>query len=300
VNADRRRVRRRGVFAPGMRNIGITAAITVLAAGAALVGIYVLIDNLVPAGARSSSRTLDVLKVAIAVAAIIGAVLTGVYAYRKQKLAEADALRADADHLLTRFGKASDQLGHDNPAVRLAGVYAMAALADDWIDQRQLCINVLTAYLQVPYTADGSSPDFRPGEREVRRNLIRVIRDHLRPGFSTVSWAGCSFRFEGAIFDGGDLTGVHLSGGKVNFHAARFIGETFFLNRALIDGARVWFTRAQFEGGTVRFDGVELRSGLLDFTDAVVNGGTAAFDDFTHSGGELKPGPFVGHVPPGP
>src|SRR5437762_5625162 len=31
-----------------------------------------------------------------------------------------------------RFGRAADQLGSDNPAVRLAGVYALAGLADDW------------------------------------------------------------------------------------------------------------------------------------------------------------------------
>ena len=31
-----------------------------------------------------------------------------------------------------RFATAADQLGSDKPAVRLAGVYAMAGLADDW------------------------------------------------------------------------------------------------------------------------------------------------------------------------
>ena len=31
-----------------------------------------------------------------------------------------------------RFATAADQLGSDKPAVRLAGVYAMVGLADDW------------------------------------------------------------------------------------------------------------------------------------------------------------------------
>ena len=31
-----------------------------------------------------------------------------------------------------RFATAAEQLGSDKPAVRLAGVYAMAGLADDW------------------------------------------------------------------------------------------------------------------------------------------------------------------------
>jgi hypothetical protein len=44
-----------------------------------------------------------------------------------------------------RFATAAEQLGSDKPpAVRLAGVYAMAGLADDWADNRQTCIDVLS------------------------------------------------------------------------------------------------------------------------------------------------------------
>jgi hypothetical protein len=42
-----------------------------------------------------------------------------------------------------RFATAAGQLGSDKPAVRLAGVYAMAGLADDWKGNRQTCIDVL-------------------------------------------------------------------------------------------------------------------------------------------------------------
>src|ERR1700753_1143513 len=35
-----------------------------------------------------------------------------------------------------RFATAAEQLGGDKPAVRLAGVYAMAGLADDWAENR--------------------------------------------------------------------------------------------------------------------------------------------------------------------
>src|SRR5262249_1027495 len=50
-----------------------------------------------------------------------------------------------------RFATAADQLGSDKPAVRLAGVYAMAGLADDWEENRQTCVDVLCAYLRMPY-----------------------------------------------------------------------------------------------------------------------------------------------------
>src|SRR5208282_5835481 len=50
-----------------------------------------------------------------------------------------------------RFATAADQLGSDKPvAVRLAGVYAMAGLADDWDFSKanqQTCVNVLSRAL---------------------------------------------------------------------------------------------------------------------------------------------------------
>ena len=51
-----------------------------------------------------------------------------------------------------RYGEAAAQLGHGNAAIRLAGVYAMAQLADDWADPdaRQQCVAVLCAYLRMP------------------------------------------------------------------------------------------------------------------------------------------------------
>ncbi|MGH3153169.1 MAG: hypothetical protein ACRDOB_20910, partial [Streptosporangiaceae bacterium] len=51
-----------------------------------------------------------------------------------------------------RFDTVAAQLGSDkSPAVRLAAVYAMAGLADDWQDHRQTCVDVLCAYLRMPY-----------------------------------------------------------------------------------------------------------------------------------------------------
>ncbi len=40
--------------------------------------------------------------------------------------------RADPREFRARYSEAAAQLGHDRAAVRLAGVYAMAQLADDW------------------------------------------------------------------------------------------------------------------------------------------------------------------------
>jgi hypothetical protein len=54
-----------------------------------------------------------------------------------------------------RFATAAGQMGSDKPpAVRLAGLYAMAGLADDWPEDRQTCIDVLCGYLRLPYEPD--------------------------------------------------------------------------------------------------------------------------------------------------
>jgi hypothetical protein len=153
---------------------------------------------------------LDVIKTTITVAGFVGAVLVGVYGYRKQRLVEGDARRADAEQLAQRYTTAAGQLGHEKAAVRLAGVYAMARLADDWDDQRQVCIDVLCAYLRMPYEPDTASEKHREGEREVRYTIIRIIRDHLRDPSASTTWCGRSLDFRNTTFDGGDFGGRSL------------------------------------------------------------------------------------------
>jgi hypothetical protein len=131
-------------------------------------GIYL---GLLALAASRGLDTLDVIKTTITVAGFVGAVLVGVYGYRKQRLVEGDARRADAEQLAQRYTTAAGQLGHERAAVRLAGVYAMARLADDWDDQRQVCLDVLCAYLRMPYEPDAASEKYREGEREVRHTI---------------------------------------------------------------------------------------------------------------------------------
>lgn len=80
----------------------------------------------------------EVIRTTLATLGFVAAVLAGVYAYRKQRLAEGDAHRADESQLAEPYTTAAEQLGHGDAAVRLAGVYAMARLADDWDEQQQV------------------------------------------------------------------------------------------------------------------------------------------------------------------
>lgn len=63
-----------------------------------------------------------------------------------------------------RFTAITAQLGDAQPAVRLAGVHAMAGLADDWEENRQTCVDVLCGYLRMPYEPDPGD-DAPPAER---------------------------------------------------------------------------------------------------------------------------------------
>ena len=169
-----------------------------------------------------------------------------------------------------RFIAVAAQLGDDKAAVRLAGVHAMAGLADDWEENRQTCIDVLCAYLRMPYEPE--PPDDVPaqerlafrGGREVRHTVIRVVTAHLRDN-APVSWQGMNFDFTGVVFDGGDFTGVVFSGGTVNF------------DEAVFSGGSVSFGDAQFSGGVVSFDEVVFSGGVVSFIDAVFSGSRVSF-----------------------
>ncbi|MGB8939879.1 MAG: pentapeptide repeat-containing protein [Streptomyces sp.] len=228
----------------------------------------------------------DVLKATVTALTLVGAVLAGLYAYRKQLLSEGDAHRADASQLADRYTTAAEQLGHDQAAVRLAGVYALARLADDWEDQRQVCIDVLCAYLRMPYQPDSAGPGHKAGEREVRWTIIRVIRDHLREPAAPASWCTNSLDFTGATFDGGDLSRSRFLG-TVIFSGATFSGGTVIFSGARFFGGRVDFRNARFSGGTVTFSSVEFSGGTVDFCGAAFSGSEVNFSWAEFSGSEV-------------
>ncbi|MEU3457655.1 hypothetical protein ABZ671_29240 [Micromonospora sp. NPDC006766] len=291
-------------------------------------------------GTVTAATLFDLLKLVFAVVAGVGGVAALVVAYRRQrvaehanalaeidqKLAHAADLRAEVTKALAeaaderakietdrngvrlfneRFTKASEQLGSEKAAVRLAGAYAMAGLADDWREGRQTCIDVLCAYLRMPYTpppdasneapaqADDPAPAVDVGtawtareEREVRHTVIRLIGRHLRlADDNATSWRGYDFDFTGAVFDGGDLADVTFSGGRVSFAEAQFIAGRSYFAGAVFSGGQVSFAKAVFAGMEVSFDGAVFSGGRVSFARAVFKGVRVSFD-----GAEFKSG----------
>ncbi len=189
-----------------------------------------------------------------------------------------------------RFGVAAEQLGrHKPPEVRLAGVYAMAGLADDWEENRQTGVDVLCAYLRMPYAPDpGLDADEEKrlafqGSREVRHTIIRVITAHLQEDVA-VSWQGLDFDFTGVVFDGGDFRGARFSGGEVDFRSARFSGGIVDLSGARFSGGKVDFSSAEFSGGEVNFRAAEFCGGKVDFSEARFSGRAVYFTHVRFSG----------------
>jgi uncharacterized protein YjbI with pentapeptide repeats len=196
-----------------------------------------------------------------------------------------------------RFATAASQLGDDKPPrVQLAGVYAMAGLADDWPENQQTCIDVLCAYLRMPYETDPGGDAHTEKQlafqasREVRHTVIRVIGAHLN-GTAPVSWCGRNFDFTGVVFDGGDFGGATFSGGKVTFLRATFSGGIVNFSDATFSGGEVSFNGATFSGGAVDFYRATFSGGEVAFLHATFSGGKVTFTAAAFSGGKVY---FVG------
>ncbi|PTA45386.1 hypothetical protein C8054_14975 [Micromonospora sp. RP3T] len=301
----------------------------------------------------TAATYFDLLKLVFAVVAGVGGVAALVVAYRRQRVAEHTSKLAEFAHRLAhaadlraevtkalaeaadqranietdrngvrllneRFAKAAEQLGSDKAAVRLAGVYAMAGLADDWTDGRQTCVDVLCAYLRMPYvppkapTADAEPLDADAGaqdsvegdsvareEREVRHTVLRSITRHLRlPSEDPTSWQGLDFDFTGAVLDGGDFSGAIFSDGTVSFSGANFCGSVYFMGAkftgahitfsgATFSSGRVYLLESEFIKGHVSFDRAKIRGGEVFLAASDFKGAGVSFDDAHINGGGL-------------
>jgi hypothetical protein len=268
--------------------IGTALAVSFAVAVAGLAGLTWLAWVLLGAagfrrhGPPALHDTVGILQLVFASVAGAGALVALIVAYRRQKVAEADSAHDRTRVFNERFTTIAAQLGDAQPAVRLAGVHAMAGLADDWTANRQTCIDVLCAYLRLPYEPDPGEEAPAPerlafrASREVRHTVIRVITAHLSGG-AAVSWRGLKFDFTGVVFDGGSFTGATFTGGTVDFTGATFTGGTVDFGHARFASRMVSFGYAKFTGGSVDFGYAEFTGGSVDFGYAEFAGATVSF-----------------------
>jgi uncharacterized protein YjbI with pentapeptide repeats len=175
--------------------------------------------------------------------------------------------------LTGRFESAAKQMGQDDQTVRLAGIHAMAQLADEWVAQRQTCIDVLCAFVRV---TSGPTRSSQPDDvREALRTTFRIIKEHLRQRKGQISWGQYEFDFTGAVLKEADFTGMTFTGGRFLFEKVQF-------------EEGVLFDKAIFAGGYVSFRGAQLPQpdSHVSFVDASFRGGEVVFDEVTFGGGE--------------
>lgn len=247
---------------------------------------------------------IEAVKVSLAMAAALGAVVALALNYRRHRIDESQSHRDDQRLYTERFESASEQLGHGQPAVRLTGVHALARLADDWEEQRQMCIDVLCAYVRLPSTPARTATDGEPlagneqpertprAELEIRQTVIRIIAEHLRSRPEDpmrASWRGHDLDFTGVSFDGAfSFDAVTFSSANVSFNMATFRDGSVSFENATFDDGHVSFDNATFSGGRVSFDNATFDDGRVSFDDATFSGGRVSFDKATFDDGHLS------------
>jgi Pentapeptide repeats (9 copies) len=183
-----------------------------------------------------------------------------------------------------RYTKAVEQLGHEKAPVRLGALYSLEHLAQDNPNYRQTVVDVVCAYLRMPYTppaqqepgaeqvqelalpANGPDRAVHPGpgrdpareELQVRQTAQRLLADHLRrppetsgqeaqllsPSPQQAFWPAISLDLTGATLV--DFGFAQVSVIRARFEKATFQGDAGFAE-ATFQGP-VTFGHARFQG----------------------------------------------------
>ena len=193
----------------------------------------------------------------------------------QQRVAE-DAREDSVERRITElYTRAVEQLGSDKAPVRLGGLYALERLAQNDKRQRQTIVNVLCAYLRMPYSPPpepsddvassqiDDSDEKRMQEREVRLTAQRILAVHLRPDSDTKGsiekfWGAVDLDLTGADLVDLDFRECHMR--LATFAGARFHGTAWFTGARFTDKAV--FYKAHFGCG-VQFGGAEFEKVAL-------------------------------------
>ncbi|WP_446217354.1 pentapeptide repeat-containing protein [Micromonospora sp. IBHARD004] len=239
-----------------------TLAVVVVLGGGALAMWLLGVWSTIPTGVPDPNRLrLERIKTGLTVAAGLAAGVTLLMTLRRQAWSEQAQQFTQSDALEQRitalYVAAAEQVGSDKAAVRLAGLYALERLGQDNVKLRQTVVDVLCAYLRMPYTPpvevlrrndEGSpqklaanaqvpEPEDQPRRREelqVRLAAQRLLTNHLRfnqqPDMSEPEgyWRGPACQRMNLNLAGAVLVGFGLAGcraGRVELSGAHFHGR---------------------------------------------------------------------------
>lgn len=180
----------------------------------------------------NQDKLFEILRNAVTAAAALGVGITLFFSYRRQQTAEktqqlaaeaqvtaanaqqvaADALKLSTQQheldqnrrldalgadLRTRYSKAAEQLAAEQMAIKIAGIYSLSALADDWaehgdLDQRQVCIDLLCSSVRLHQSMQVSQD-----VTELERITFNAIQDRLTAKTPDRKfWGECSINMD--------------------------------------------------------------------------------------------------------
>lgn len=244
--------------------------------------------------------------------ALAGGLIVTYRTYRQNREEQDRTYRLrQAEQVNEVYTKAVEQLGHERAPVRLGALFSLEELAQHNPTQRQTVVNVLCAYLRMPYTPPDRQrrsalarawssvrkrrrlvPSHDPvQELQVRKTAQRILAKHLKCPRDVTGeeaqrldadpnqsfWPRITLDLDGAALV--DFTLNNASVRQPNFSGATFTGPTVFKGVTYVAGAA-------FDGATfndyVLFEGSTFGA-IVGFSRATFHGG-AKFSGATFTG----------------
>jgi uncharacterized protein YjbI with pentapeptide repeats len=237
-------------------------------------------------GSQGAQVQLDAIRTAGTLVIGTGGAVALLLTARRQRYTELALVNTDRDATERRitelYTKAADQLGSEKAPVRLAGLHALERLAQNTPEQRQTIVDVICAYLRMPYTPPDEQPpaedapaeahtryENRRQEQQVRLTAQHILSRNLRivdqprrrwwyhaTPSAIAAWPRIRLDLTGALLlnlslsqcqlDSADFQGAQFTG-KADFQGAQFPGGADFQGAQFPGGAD--FQGAQFPGG---------------------------------------------------
>ncbi|MFF7127191.1 pentapeptide repeat-containing protein [Streptomyces sp. NPDC008240] len=273
---------------------------------------------------RTKER-IEAVRTGLAAGAGAGAALTVLLAFRRQlhheRATEESEHDADERRITELYTKAVEQLGSPQAPVRLGGLYALERLGQATADHRQTIVDVICAYLRMPYTppaisrpskgehkgwrqkktrsrqairarVHGKMDNQRRQELQVRNTAERILAAHLcdsrlpdQRETTTANdrfWEGMRIDLSHATLTTRNFNRFHVA--RADFSDATFTDHADFSDATFTDTA--WFDGVTFTD-TAWFDGVT-------FTDHVGFGGATFTDQAWFEGATFNTAWFEG------
>ncbi|MFD9467188.1 pentapeptide repeat-containing protein [Streptomyces sp. NPDC060027] len=207
-----------------------------------------------PDEAKIASVEINAIRTGLSVGVGAGGAAALLLAARKQwlgersqlhqeEVAETEIMDATERRITDLYGKAVDQLGSDIAPVRIGGIFALERLAQANPSHRQTIIDVVCAYLRMPFSIPSSveassvtthalqtalANNEERQEMQVRITAQDLLRRHLSNTSKSKGefWGGLRIDLTGATLITWNLSDCELEGGV--FAHTRFIGTTRF------------------------------------------------------------------------